>query len=339
MPDSLSLLIACNLQISRTIMPLQEHIIYTSVPPKTHRLQNGAEVGALYQRQCIDSWRTAGFSIVSVNSASEANQVRALGLPIDVETVNTPGRPYIAEILELAAAQPTRLCGIVNADCKIIGPPKLSEILLRHVDGGVLLGERVDIDADTDMPMPGTCGGFDAFFFESTSVKNIDDRYYRIGDPWWDYWFPLEFAMLGLSVQRIGMPFLSHLYHSPAWNREAWIENGQYLRKTLESKIDNGQLPKELKDLLISEGALRQQRPNRFALATYYWLRSRPESVTIKLFPEHLNDFEVLLTAMREYQATYGLGFRRYLNRYRGLKSLVVRAQKIRALGFQRHVG
>ena len=41
--------------------------IYTSIAPTIRRVVQGEEIGPAYQKACIDSWKEAGFRIVSLN--------------------------------------------------------------------------------------------------------------------------------------------------------------------------------------------------------------------------------------------------------------------------------
>ena len=44
--------------------------VYTSIPPAMTRIVQGEEVGPTYQNACIDSWKEAGFKVVSLNCES-----------------------------------------------------------------------------------------------------------------------------------------------------------------------------------------------------------------------------------------------------------------------------
>ena len=161
-----------------------EFLLFTLIPPATSRMQNGKDEGAAYQRACVDSWIAAGFSVVSVNSNEEASTVRSLGLPIEVASIGSAGRPVISDILALASASGARLSGIVNSDCMFIGSVPITSTLAPRAKYSLFLCERTDIHTDTALPVPGHCAGFDGFFFDPSNVEGNSDRYFRLGDTW-----------------------------------------------------------------------------------------------------------------------------------------------------------
>ena len=267
-----------------------EFTLFTSIPPSLDRLRKGREAGAGYQRACVESWRSAGFSVVSVNSATEADAVRSLKVPVHVESVASANRPRIADILALAATSGAKICGIINADCMLLKCAKFVSVLSRHVEASIILSERINIENDTGLPVPGTTGGFDAFFFEPSSVAGVSDPYFRLGDPWWDFWFPIELASRGITVQRLSTPVVSHLSHPKAWtsSSKSFRANENYLLHHVEQLVTEGRAPPGLPQ--------KAQRAGEF----WAWLRSRPEREPIRFFGSDLLDFEVLLGNLRE---------------------------------------
>ena len=45
--------------------------LYTSLPPYLRRLAQDRDIGPSYQAKCLQSWKDAGFDIVSVNAGTE----------------------------------------------------------------------------------------------------------------------------------------------------------------------------------------------------------------------------------------------------------------------------
>ena len=268
-------------------------VLFTSIPPSLERLRNGREVGAAYQRACVESWRNVGFSVVTVNSATEADAVGSLKLPVRVERVESvasANRPPIADILALASASSAKICGIINADCMLLKCANFVSVLSRHVEESLIICERINIDNDTGLPVTGPTGGFDAFFFQPSSVADVSNRYFRLGDPWWDFWFPIELASRGITVQRLSTPVLLHLLHPKAWttSSESFRANENYLLHYVEGLVTEGRVPPGLPE--------KAQRAGEF----WAWLRSRPEREPIRFLGSNLLDFEVLLGNLRE---------------------------------------
>ena len=274
-----------------------EFVLFTSIPPRLSRLRNGRQVGSTYQHACVESWISAGFTVVSVNAATEVDAVHSLKFPVSVVGVKTPNRPLISDILALASASGARMCGIINADCRLIGYSKVAAVLSRHVEGSLILAERIDIDNDTELPVLGTTGGFDAFFFQPPSVVGVSNTYFHLGDPWWDFWFPVELASRGILLQRLTTPIISHLLHPRVWT-ESRQENGEYFLNYIQRLVAGGQtplgLPKMDEDLEV----------------VWRWLRQKPEREPIRFFDRDLAGYEELLASLRESHLVGGRTFR-----------------------------
>jgi hypothetical protein len=87
--------------------------LLTSIMPP----RNAAELS--YLRDCIASWRTAGFDPVAVNGISDIDTLRDLALPLDFVALPGDGRPRIGAILNATRASGLRFAGIINSDCRI----------------------------------------------------------------------------------------------------------------------------------------------------------------------------------------------------------------------------
>jgi hypothetical protein len=68
-------------------MPHPNICLFTSIRPPAD-----AEATS-YLRDCLDSWRTAGFDTVAVNGAAEVEALRCLDLPIEFSVAATDGKP------------------------------------------------------------------------------------------------------------------------------------------------------------------------------------------------------------------------------------------------------
>src|SRR5271166_1159277 len=81
-------------------------LLVTSIPPSIKRLdRGGAEIGSPYRRDCIESWKRAGFLPLSVNSSRErvvADLCRTALVHRDASRVT--GRPnvFVADLLSVA---------------------------------------------------------------------------------------------------------------------------------------------------------------------------------------------------------------------------------------------
>lgn len=251
-------------------------VLLTSVPPATHRTRGGQQVGERYQRDCIESWVESGFRVISVNPMCEVDAVRSLKLPLEVVEANGDGRPTIASLLELAQSTGARLCGIVNADCIMVRIPGLAQQLDQETTHGLYFTERIDV-GDHGEFVPGSCGGFDGFYFLPSELGTNFDATLRLGDPWWDYWLPCIAALRGIELFRTSSPMLLHLAHERRWDPQTWEQNSRYFRAQII----------EERSRLASEGALdvlqfpdvSAEKSQAIALAVYDWLRSQSEAL------------------------------------------------------------
>lgn len=201
--------------------------LITSLPPTMKRMVAGRDFGAVYQRACIESWVSAGFRVVSINSAVEVAQLKPLGYPVSfVSSSNV--RPAIEEFLEYAGQCQDSLVGIINADCFFLGYPSFVGGIKKGALRGVVMVERVNIDPVSLLPTGQTCLGFDAFFFTPAMARLATvPSDLTVGQPWWDYWLPAAFAVENIELLRPQSPLVFHLDHEQGWSQERWLKNGR----------------------------------------------------------------------------------------------------------------
>ena len=178
--------------------------LFTSAPPSLKRLIQGRECGPAWQAMCIESCRQAGFH------------------PINFESDD---RPLISDILTACRREAdAKIAGIINSDCMIIPHFGLADRLTQHLDNGAVVAERINLNPDTLSPTGVTCYGFDAFFFCIDSLANCCTEW-RMGDAWWDYWFPLTFLASGSEIRTLPAPALIHVDHPTRWDWDSWQNN------------------------------------------------------------------------------------------------------------------
>jgi hypothetical protein len=259
-------------------MPRSNICLFTSIRPPAD-----AEATS-YLRDCLDSWRTAGFDTVAVNGAAEAEALRRLDLPIEFAVTATDGKPRIGTMLSAIRTRGCRFAGIINSDCRIIGYPNVAANLQAGLDRTVVLAWRIDLGGDLK---PTTMrGGFDAYFFD-TEVMPREDCGFSIGDPWWDYWFPLACEMSGARVETLAVPLLMHKAHPANWSEQSFIRGTYRFWAAFQSWHGANALPQSL--LAQIPTALRPDRtPSAYQLQCLFgtiipaWLHdSRPQTIAI----------------------------------------------------------
>jgi hypothetical protein len=264
-----------------------EFPIFTSIPPD---LSAAAREDQLL---VFASWRAAGFTPVSINSTAEAAIISALNLGIEIETVPTDGKPIISEMLSVILRRGCAFAGIINADCKIITYPHLALSLRAILRGSLLYAERIDSIGGQPV-YDHCCCGFDAFFFDTKVIEGINDSYFRIGETWWDYWFPLRLAANGAKIANVRQPLLLHERHTPKWNEKQWRANAEYFWRELKTWLDRVDLPSSISDRLHLDEM--GQQAGDIAAEIFVWLRNKLPSHAPTLFPQGYEDFNKLMS-------------------------------------------
>ena len=252
--------------------------LFTSLPPATTRIVDGHDFGPAYQRACIDSWIAAGFDVVSLNPESEIAQLRKYDFPISYLVSPNP-RPQIVEFLTEACRCPTELIGIINADCLLLSYPAFVQGIVSGAKDGLVMVERVNIDPNNLLPTGQTCLGFDAFFFNKTHASRLTiDPDLAIGQPWWDYWFPMEFAISGIKLLRPQSPLVFHLDHEQGWSQARWLHYGRKFT-TRFSVVDGTRNPSFSAGLheFLDSGSIERDDLGGLADWLFNWLRDNAE--------------------------------------------------------------
>ena len=263
--------------------------LFTSVSP---RLSGEA---LLQQREVVSSWRAAGFDPISVNGPREIAQLAALDLGIGIEPAPEDGKPFIGDILAAIRKRGSARAGIINADCKMLGYPDLALTLDAALGNGVLFAERIEI-RDGCSPILGDCGGFDAFFFDTNVLGQIDDQYFRIGETWWDYWFPLQLAVSGAVLGNIALPVILHRPHEFRWSQEQWLGHGRHLWGMMKACSEQNALPPSFS----FDGVRHLDEPDsqqiaELGSACFEWLRTRRLPREVTFLPNGMESVEALL--------------------------------------------
>ncbi|MGB8633637.1 MAG: hypothetical protein WCD69_30390, partial [Xanthobacteraceae bacterium] len=223
--------------------------LYTSLAP---RLLESVE--AIHeQKSIIQSWCAGGFKPITVNGPNEAERIAGLGLGIAIEVIEGDGKPRISEIAQIIRNTKRVQAGIINADCKIIAYPNLAQLLMSVLDNGAVCSTRLDINDDGLIEGGGS--GFDAFFFDSNCLVGINNGHFRLGEPWWDYWFPLQMLVDGFSVGALEIPLIIHKSHRVRW-AAAYTRQFHHFCELLKTwKVEE-----ELSPLFPLRGIIQEER-------------------------------------------------------------------------------
>lgn len=280
--------------------------LFTSLPPNITRIVNGRDFGPAYQRACIGSWVAAGFDVVSLNPESEIAQLRKYDFPISYLASPNP-RPRIVEFLTEACRCPTELLGIINADCLLLSYPALVQGIVSGARDGLVMVERVNIDPDSLLPTGQTCLGFDAFFFNKADAARIAiDPELSVGQPWWDYWFPMEFAVSDVKLLRPQSPLIFHLDHEQGWSQTSWLNYGRKFI-TRFSVVDGNRNPSFSAGLreFLDAGSAEREDLGGFGDWCFSWLRDNAEYLNVSQDPTAAELFGRILAAITNFDGMH----------------------------------
>jgi hypothetical protein len=261
--------------------------LFTSIRPS-------ADVEAItYLRDCLNSWRAAGFETVAVNGPTETAALRRLRLPIEFSVMATDEKPRIGAFLSAIRERSCRFAGIINSDCRIVGYPGLAANLERQLAGRALLAWRLDVG---DRKPSAARYGFDAYFFDA-EIMPEDDAGFSIGDPWWDYWFPLACEMRGARIETVALPLLTHKVHPLNWKRRRWDEGAHrfwtLLRNWRPAVPAKRSVFAEIPDAWWKKERLTAYQVGVMSLTVPLWFhKERPQ--TIALLPSDMAEMETM---------------------------------------------
>lgn len=265
--------------------------LFTSIPPRL----SGDKLA--YQRDCIASWRSAGFKVASVNGSSEQQDVDALDLGVEILPGTGAGKPAVIDLLAAIRTKGCRYAGIINSDCAIIRFADLACKLRTALDRTLLCAERVDVDTNSVL-QPEACSGLDAFFFDTSIMPANFSPTFRIGEPWWDYWLPLTVARQGARVASLDIPLLTHKLHEPSWHREDWERIGRHFWSLLRASRAPNSLDTELEESWANT-TLTTAQLDALAVTCFQWLKTREPVEGMTLLPSDMADVEWLLRSLK----------------------------------------
>jgi hypothetical protein len=198
----------------------QSITLYTSIPPKLYRMAGGIEYGDAYQKECINSWISAGFRVVSINPKKEIANIESKYPQVRfVDSGSEDVRTKIQVFLRNIAASGESVSGIINADCYILDCHGIANrIRAWSQQESIVPLRRLDIDRVTLRPTGRKCLGFDGFLFDTRFISRIEELGdWTIGMPWWDCWFPVAMKLAGARILMLEAPVLLHLEHEQRW--------------------------------------------------------------------------------------------------------------------------
>lgn len=177
------------------------------------------------QLAAIDTWLRLGFEVISVNVSGEVEHLREL-FPavhfVEVRPLEQEGsRRFhvpINSLLDCLTSSSGAICGIVNSDISFRVRENFTAFIEDNAAGGMVFGSRIDVDGSVEVSAEEYCLGFDYFFFDKGILPRISRTDFRLGMPYWDYWFPLALYLRRTVVKRLVSPVAYHICHDTSWS-------------------------------------------------------------------------------------------------------------------------
>ena len=216
--------------VARAAKPGSSICIVTSVMPRRIEAQQAA----------LRSWRAAGLSVVSVNSASEADSLRQhfpdITFRILDNTANdNAGRPLIPvqELIRAAVQAPADICGIINSDIEFRGEPTFFDRVRHEVPGALVFGNRIDFEDTGFAGGKAYRFGYDFFFWQRENSALFEDTPMILGLPWWDFWLPMQARGQGLATKRFVTSAMAHVVHPTGYDIPTFLKFGHHFARAL----------------------------------------------------------------------------------------------------------
>ena len=233
------------------LIPSIEPIVQATMPVVFQRRPTGRAVGVVTsfmprrieaQRAALQSWRAAGLSVVSVNSRSEAAELRGHFPDVTFKLIDQPiedirGRPFvpIRAMIQAAKESSADICGIVNSDIEFRGDGSFFDVVRREAPGALVFGNRIDVADAAARSGKAFRNGYDFFFWSRENSDLFEETPMVLGLPWWDFWLPLHAHSQGLKIKRVVTSAMIHLVHPIGWDTPNFVKLGQRCAATLAS--------------------------------------------------------------------------------------------------------
>ncbi len=210
--------------LAKTVPDKKKHeiIFCTSISPNKEN--------EFRQLKAIGTWIGSGIPVYSVNTKQEIpllkktyGGVTFLGTD---DAVTVSGKAYIKinTILDFVKKIDCETVCIINSDIEFAHNGDLFNQLKQNARNGLVIARRFNYTAEhTDAKMEQ--GGIDVFAFAKKHIDIIPKDEYCLGQPVWDYWFPLMFSENNIQVYYIDEPLFYHQIHKRRWSKQVWARN------------------------------------------------------------------------------------------------------------------
>lgn len=234
---------------------LENTLLVTSIAP--HNIEN--------QHLAIESWLRLGFSVTSLNTQSDVDDLKPLFGGVEFVAVHKdvgaePGRPQISlnDVIGFLDSRGSPVCGLIKPDIHLQATPVALQFIIEEAKGSLVYASRTDVNSLDDATGDICKSSFDVFLFDHEILKAFPSTELCLGQSWWDLWlayclirapgrFPLKFVAFrfathlvngsncedGSAYDRYGMHFAKFL--DQGTHDALLAQPPEMLRKSLEA--------------------------------------------------------------------------------------------------------
>lgn len=183
------------------------------------------------QLRAIQSWKDAGYEVVSVNSKEEIEQLKGFDvkfIPTNRHNQQLFGKPYVtvSAIIDYLKEVKSKYSLIINSDIIIRDPENITEELKKRSEESIIIMNRRDFDTDIDINKVYE-NGFDAFFINEKFLDQFPQTILCLGQCHWDYWLPYVSIINKVKVKKLKEPYIYHHIHSIQYSAANWLKTGE----------------------------------------------------------------------------------------------------------------
>ena len=192
------------------------------------------------QQQAVQSWRKAGFAVLSMNHPEEIAVLRPQFPQVRFIPASRNGREffgkpliYIDDLFGALKETQFEIVGIINSDIHLSLEPVHLDAMVRQTQDAVICVNRMNVKRLGDENAAIFMNGFDAFFFRRAMLDRIPPSRFCLGVAWWDYYVPIVCVLNRIPLARFQDPVAYHILHPLNWNENQWNYAAKYFFERL----------------------------------------------------------------------------------------------------------
>lgn len=183
------------------------------------------------QLKAIESWKKAGYEVVSLNSPEEIELLKDFDvkfIPTYRHNKSLFGKPYVtvSAIIDYLKEVKSKHSLIINSDIIIQDSQNITNELRNLSEDGIIIINRRDFDVDINQSTVYE-NGFDGFFINEKFLDTFPQTILCLGQCHWDYWLPYVSIENKVKVIRLKEPYLFHHAHPVQYSPQNWLKTGQ----------------------------------------------------------------------------------------------------------------